>query len=68
MLDLSGVGVKGGDEFSVDDQLTMSKAFEKSVDMVTVQWRDWGWLKPQVIWWVMGRRAVVVDLFGWKLC
>ena len=47
---------------------TMSKAFDRSSDIATVRCGGLGWLKPVAIWWVKGRRAVVVDLFFLKPC
>ena len=47
---------------------TASKAFARSIDAATVRMGGLGWLKPDAIWWTIGRRAVVVDLLGRKPC
>ena len=39
----------------------MSKAFEKSIDMVTVLCGGKGWLKPRATLCARGSRAVVVE-------
>ena len=43
---------------------TMSKALEKSIDMVTVLCGGVGWLKPSATLCARGRRAVVVEWLG----
>ena len=48
--------------------LTMSKALEKSIDMVNVLFGGLGWLKPKATLCARGRRAVVVEWFGRKPC
>ena len=40
---------------------TVSKAFEKSIDTVTVLCGGLGWLKPRATLCARGRRAVVVE-------
>ena len=47
---------------------TMSKALEKSIDMVTVLCGGLGWLKPRATLCVRERRAVVVQWLGRKPC
>ena len=41
--------------------VTVSKAFEKSIDTVTVRCGGLGWLKPEATVCVRGRSAVVVS-------
>ena len=48
--------------------LTMSKALEKSIDMVSVRCGGKGWLKPLATACVRGRSAVVVEWFARKPC
>ena len=48
--------------------VTMSKAFEKSIAMVTVRCGGLGWLKPVATVCVRGRSAVVVLWFARKPC
>ena len=48
--------------------LTMSNAFEKSIDMVSVRCGGKGWLKPLATACVRGRSAVVVEWCARKPC
>ena len=47
---------------------TVSNAFEKSIAMMIVQRGGRGWLKPEAMVWLRGRRADVVEWSGRKLC
>ena len=47
---------------------TMSKALDRSIDMVTVLCGGLGWLKPKATLCVRGRRAEVVQWLSLKPC
>ena len=48
--------------------LTVSNAFDRSIDTATVRRGGLGSLKPEMTWCARGSRAVVVDRVGRKPC